>query len=179
MGLGDIPIRSLPCPSEACASLGSLTWLPGIRRDSEAAVPALPSTKEDDLDQDAPGSSALYWVSISASRGVRKLHRTGGCGSSSHNWEPLEALVEGCADARCRHCWRGERDSEEDISSGSSSSGSEEVLVAGDYAAGARGADRAGMEEADWPSSGRADAAIGDRGRLALTSGPLGLNLLD
>ncbi len=155
------------------------TWDP--EEGAEAAAPELPAIEDEDLGQgiSAPGSNTLYWISISASRGVRKLHRTGGCGSSSHNWEPLEALVEGCADARCRHCWRGEPDSEEDVSSGSSSSGSEEVLVAGDSAAGARGADPASAEGASWPSFGRAAAAGGDWGQLAGTARPEGLNLMD
>ena len=77
-----------------------------------------------------------YWVSIGNSRGVRRLHRVGGChlvpGVSVRHWEPLHVLTEECADVRCRLCWAEDRlvgqneaaalEEDEIESSGSSSS---------------------------------------------------------
>lgn len=77
-------------------------------------------------------SEPPFWVSISGKRGFKRLHRRGGCWLDPTvdvmRWEPVEILIEGVADAKCKLCWKraGTDVPKEDSSTDSSSSSDEE-----------------------------------------------------
>ncbi len=109
---GSIPCRSTAAALEVFVSLGDEEDpqpLPVSEAQREAVVEASLALEEVVEDEELiPEGAFPYWVSISNSRKVRRLHRTGGCyltpGVHVRDWEYLQCLKDGCADARCRNC---------------------------------------------------------------------------
>jgi hypothetical protein len=79
-----------------------------------------------------PGETAVaevqeppFWMSLSGKKLFRRLHRSGGCKVRQEdcaNWQYVEELVPGVADAFCKFCWRAAAASAEISSSESESS---------------------------------------------------------
>jgi len=66
--------------------------------------------EQEESDRDGPLLSGSFWISSSARRGFRRLHRSGGCWSRPGARDMVCSDPTGQVfDARCKHCFREDR----------------------------------------------------------------------